>query len=323
MSSSKNLSISFNGPLLGLGTAMGYGYAGVQLIKSWQDQNVPVWWGREECPVAFTFGQPFYYEWQRDDQYKIGYTPWESTHIPYGWANRMNEMDEIWTTSEACKEWFILGGVKKKIRVLHHGINSDHFPVKKRTWWNDQTFKFLHIGEPAQRKGGELVYRAFEDCFGDDPRYHLTLKGNPTFKVELPNVTVVKRKLDQDELASLYHAHHAFVYPTNGEGFGLLPFQAAATGMPTLVTDWSGPVDYMQFCWPLHREKKLVKCDYDPHEGFWAQPNYESLKLWMEYVSDSPAYFFSQAHRRALLLHKNWQWETFATKSINWMLEKI
>lgn len=323
MSPLKSLSsISFNGPLRGVGAQQGYGYAAVQLIQAWQNLGVPVWWGKEESPIAFSFGQPQWYEWQREDQIKIGYTPWESTSLPLGWADKMNQMDEIWTTSNACKEWFINNGVKVNVRVLHHGVNVSHFAPRQRKITDDGRFRFLHIGEPAIRKGGRLVYEAFASLYADDPRYSLTLKGNPTFDIEISNVELVRDRISQEALLKLYHDHHAFVYPSNGEGFGFLPFQAAATGMPTLVTDWSGPQDYMEYCWPI-KVKQLIPCDYEPHEGMWALPDIDSLMLNMQMVAEAPHYYFSRAFRNAQRMPAKWSWEKIGKLSLEWMQDLL
>jgi glycosyltransferase involved in cell wall biosynthesis len=315
-------SISFNGSLMGVGTSCGYGYAAVELINAWQRQKVPVWWAGKDSPIAFSFSQPLHYEWQREDQLKIGYTPWESMKLPFGWVDKMNEMDEVWTTSTACRDWFVLNGVKRPMRVLHHGINRQHFPAKLRKLNDDEVFRFLHIGEPADRKGGEYVYEAFVDAFGASTKVSLTLKGKPRFVVDAPNVHVIPDMLSQEDLLKLYHDHHAFVYPTNGEGFGLLPFQAAATGMPTFVTDWSGPVDFMQYCWPI-RVEELKEAHYEPHEGKWAIPSMDSIKMQMEYIVDSPGYYFHHALNRATMMDTNWSWDAIAKQSLKWFEETL
>lgn len=302
---------------MGVGTNCGYGYAAVELINAWQRKNVGVWWGDEESDIAFSFSQPEHYDWQRDDQYKIGYTPWESTKLPYGWVEKMNLMDEVWTTSYACKEWFVQNGVQKPMRVLHHGVNREHFPPRLRSIGDGDTFKFLHIGEPSERKGGEYVYEAFCDVFGGRRDVQLTLKGNPRFKVDCENVVVVREMLSQQDLLQLYYDHHVFLYPSNGEGFGFLPFQAAATGMPTLATDWSGLTDFMEFMWPI-RVERMQKAHYEPHEGLWAIPSLDSMKLWMEYFYDSPTYFFNKAYRKAQRMDANWTWDHLADVSLRW-----
>ena len=315
-------SISFNGSLMGVGTNCGYGYAASELIQAWQRAKVPVWWAKEECPISFSMSQPDFYDFESPWQYRIGYTPWESTKIPGAWPRKINELDEFWTTSEACREWFLKGGIEVPIRVLHHGINREHFPLKMRDLQKGKPFTFLHIGSETKRKGGLMAYEAFKDAFGDDPTKCLVLKGSPQFKTSGSNVIVINSYLTQESLRDLHLEAHAMIYPGNGEGFGLIPFQSAATGMPTLCTDWGGSRDYMDYCWPISVEK-LIPCDYEPHEGYWAQPRYESLKLWMEYFADSPNYFFNKAYQKGKKLGEKFSWDEIARISLGWMAQGL
>lgn len=46
-------------------------------------------------------------------------------------------------------------------------------------------------------------------------------------------------------LMEVYNFAHAFLLPSMGEGWGLTLCEAAATGLPCVYTDWSGPRDFM------------------------------------------------------------------------------
>jgi glycosyltransferase involved in cell wall biosynthesis len=39
-----------------------------------------------------------------------------------------------------------------------------------------------------------------------------------------------------EDLIKLYHYHDILIYPSEGEGFGMIPLQALATGMPVIST---------------------------------------------------------------------------------------
>ena len=307
---------------MGVGVTCGYGYAARELITAWNNKGIPVWWGREDCEIAISFCQPESYAWQHDDQIKIGYTPWESTELPPGWVDKMNQMDEIWAPCQANIDWYKNAGVKVPMRVLPHGINRDHFPLKKRTIAEGEMFRFLHIGEPTIRKGGEETYNAFRQAFSEDENVCLIMLGKPHFPYEGTNVHAIEEVLNQDELRELYLSCHAMVYPTYGEGFGFIPFQGAATGMPTLVTEWSAPLDYMQYCFPIKVEK-LVPCSYWPHEGLWAKPDVGFLSRRMKDLVESPNYYFSSAYRKVHNMDAEWSWDAIAELSLNWMRDLL
>ena len=56
---------------------------------------------------------------------------------------------------------------------------------------------------------------------------------------ELPNV-IVTGHVSDDELAALYTGAHAFVFPSDEEGFGLPPVEALACGTPVVACDVPG-----------------------------------------------------------------------------------
>jgi len=315
-------SIGFFSPLAGAGTDMGYGYAAVELIKAWQALGIPVWSYDRDAPVIFNMGQPHFYE-RVEGKLNIGYTPWESSEIPVSWPFYMNKMDEIWTTCSFNKKTFEDGGVTVPVRVLPHGINSDHYPAQRRR--NNGLFKFLHIGSDAPRKGAKVVYDAFREEFGSGNKelVSLTLKGRRLdFDIDDTNVKHISEILSIEDMQKLYLSHDAMIYPTSGEGFGLIPFQAAATGMPTAVTNWSGPKDYMRYCFPIDVEK-LVDADYEPHTGMWAKPSVESVRYWMrEFVRDERRYAYD-AYLKALKLHKLESWDSVAKTAIGYMIESL
>jgi glycosyltransferase involved in cell wall biosynthesis len=56
---------------------------------------------------------------------------------------------------------------------------------------------------------------------------------------ELPEV-IVTGQLEDDDLAALYTGAHAFVFPSDEEGFGLPPVEALACGTPVVACDVQG-----------------------------------------------------------------------------------
>ncbi len=314
-------SIGFFSPLAGTGVESGYSYAAVQLIKAWQRRGVAVWTSDVDAPVIFNMGQPHFYE-RVEGALNIGYTPWESTGIPVSWPKSMNRMDEIWTTCTANAQWFKEGGVEVPIRVLHHGLNREHFPLQQRSLQSDP-FKFLHIGGDAKRKGAEIVYRIFKQLYGDNPDVQLTLKGRRfDFQPTGSNIKVITDVVSQEDMTQLYLDHHAMIYPTRGEGFGFIPFQSAATGMPTAVTDWSGPVDYMQYCYPI-RVERLIKTDYPPHEGLWAEPAEDSIALWMDLFVRESDTMFKNSYQVASTMDSYWSWDYIADSALKFFSESL
>jgi glycosyltransferase involved in cell wall biosynthesis len=108
-----------------------------------------------------------------------------------------------------------------------------------------------------------------------------------TLPVKVGRSTFIYHGLPLDELIALYHSHHVFVYPSWGEGFGLQPLQALATGMPTIVTSsWAPYSRYLPWRWRLN--STLVDSPWpQSHPGQMFKPNRDALVESMRYFVDN------------------------------------
>lgn len=255
-----------------------------------------------------TFSHPTYYKFNNPNAYKIGYTAWESTEIPKEWSDGLSQIDELWVpntfTKEVMSKYF-----DKDIYVFPHGVD-DMFAPKKRE--HNGITKFLHIGHPAFRKGMDLALDAFLDLYKDNPEYHLTIKTYGDYavpEVDATNVTFINKTVPYSEVVDILHDHHILLYPSWGEGFGLIPLQALATGMPVIMTE--GWADYQHYAGDLLIDSRL---SYSPwqtvHPGKMFKPSYESLKNRMVYASRNVQSLLDEYFKDASLVHKEYSWET-------------
>lgn len=313
------MQISFSTPTINMKNNNGYGYAGLNIVQSLTELGHTVPFQNSKAPVQLNFSQPDHFKMHRN-QYQISYTPWESTVIPLSWKSNLEVVDEIWTTSDWCANVFELNGYSD-VKVFPHGVSPIWSP-KKRI--DDGVIKFLHIGEPAPRKAGQMVLDSFVSLFGDNPKYSLTIKayGANTTRVYnnyieknivgLPqnvyqNVKVITDNLNEEELVNLYHEHDVLVYPSYGEGFGFIPLQALATGMPTICT--SSWAHYKKYLGPLKLKSQLIDSPWQfPHEGKVFEPNRQHLVELMREVSLNfnaySGYYYSQATK----IHEEYNW---------------
>lgn len=326
------MQISYGTHAGGLETSQGYGYAGINIINSLQALGHTTPFNYAKAPIQFDFTQPFYYQFS-PDQYNIGYTPWESTGLMDGWSDSMNSVDEIWTTSDWCKNVFEKAGVTSKIFVYPHGIEHIWKPFRRV---KGTQLRFLHVGEPAPRKCGQMVFDAFTELFGNDNRYQLTIKANGvnTVRAHLPsgeiddpmnmykNVNVIKTVLPIEELVSLYNSHHALVYPSYGEGFGFIPLQAMASGMPTIFNPTWAP--YRNFSVGLEIEDRLIDSLWpEIHPGQVLEPSYESLLKQMQNTADYFDSYADQAYDNAPAIHEEYDWLRVTEKAFQHVVSRF
>src|SRR4051812_6136392 len=119
----------------------GFGYAGYKIVRTLEKFGFKMMWEDEDAPVALSFKQPHEYG-GIPSQHCIGYTPWESTELPPGWAQHINlECNEFWTTSQFCADVFSANGVTLTPRVVPHGIDAEDWNLAQRT--KDSPFIFL------------------------------------------------------------------------------------------------------------------------------------------------------------------------------------
>jgi glycosyltransferase involved in cell wall biosynthesis len=199
--------------------------------------------------VQLYFGSPPGYFYPH--QYKIQMTQWESTKVPPAWVGYAKSYNEWWTANEFGKQAFINSGVpEEKVHVYEHGV--DHELWNKHLRGKNKKIRFLHIDSGSPRKRADLVKKAFNICFKDNDNYELTFKHShiPASGVnwndvnimeshgewETSNIRHIRENMNIDDLVSLFKFHDILLYPSEGEGFGLIPLQALATGMPVIST---------------------------------------------------------------------------------------
>lgn len=310
-----------------LWASQGYTNAAVSTITALQDKQTAVFFNNPDIAFHINFCQPYYY--QLRNAYNIGYTPWESTKIPEGWKYNMNVCNEIWTTSNFVKDVYIQNGIKNDIYVIPHGISED-FKIIERELTGK--FNFLHVGGDAKRKNAQLVVDAFLELFDGDEDYQLILKYNQFCFAEVymnnqlvsadqhPQIIGIPDIMSNDELIKLYNKCHCMVYPTSGEGFGMIPFEAMATGMPTIVTNLTGCADFAHYGIPLsaeYGEATFNSHAYSVDTGDWALPDFEELMQHMQNVVNEYDLFKKQAFYSAKIIHEEHSWSSVADKILD------
>ncbi|MBP1966973.1 glycosyltransferase family 4 protein [Paenibacillus aceris] len=244
-----------------------------------------------------------------DFRINIAHTTFETDRIPASWVSTLNQFDEVWVQCHFNMKTFEFSGVKAPLRFIPYFFNDpaylpqgDKFPLPL-----SQTFKFLSVFDLIERKGYDVLLRAYLNEFSRSDDVALVIKvrdrdgveklermieAHPKSKMERPPVYIMDQMLLTPELLSLYRACSAFVLPTRGEGWGRPFFEAMLMEMPTIGTRWSGQLEYMnEENSYLIRVKKLIpvrlKDHPDPskYEGhYWAEPSTKDVQRKMRFV---------------------------------------
>lgn len=263
---------------------------------------------------------------------------WESTVIPDEWLILLQDVDQIWVPTHWSKQVLINEGIAtEKIFVVPEGTDHRIFnpavpPVRALS--NYQGYKFIHVGKYEERKGTEKLIRAFDECFNEEDVYLVLLSNNiflPDFDI---NETVDRLGLKHRErilcisplehlkqIASLYTACDAAVFPTSAEAWGLPILDAMACGLATIVTNYSGPTEYISPETNLLLDYKLVPLSIqmidNPSrgQGMWAEPDILQLKKSMRFCYENREHAKNIGELATNSVTHQWLWSHAARKA--------
>lgn len=269
--------------------------------------------------------------------YKIGFTTTEVDGIPKDWVKVLNEMDEVWTTSEFSKWAFKKSKVKPPVYNMREGIDPNYFHpgAKPMKYLGKEKFLFISNFAWGRRKGVDLLFEAFSKEFSDDEGVALVIKALPSYhgediKKQMTEMynrehgapiyvwdTVVQPYL----IPGFYTMGQCFVFPTRGEGFGIPPLEALACGVPVITTDYSAQTEYLKRDGKVLPGVELLKYKIEKFDGSdsiyyrgfnWARPSISHLRKLMRKVYNNYEKYKAGAMESSEYVRKEWTWDKAA-----------
>jgi len=189
----------------------------------------------------------------------VFHTMFEADPIPPDWVETLNKTRGVWVPSQWCKGSFEQSGVTVPIVVSGYGVDPNVYrilpPVSPETddWESDERpMLFGWIGASfgdgktvGDRKNGMQAVTAFVRL--KLPNAKLIVKvaeRSPTMNVKANNVQFIREDMPESALVALLNELDVLIYPSAGEGFGLVPLEAMACGTPSIVAAFSGMAEY-------------------------------------------------------------------------------
>ena len=310
----------------------GYGVVGARLYRAFKDLGVDLVrpdsfdWDVEvvtALPMAWLIGGDF----KRHDL--VYHTMFEFYPVPSGWIDVLNRAGLVWFPSHFVQNLFNDCGLKTPSFVSGYGVDLDIFyPVDRHS--RTGPLKYLIWGHKLTgRKNVLKTITAFIRAGLEDVELEVKVRSNMSasyIQNELgepyPNITIFAEDWSTRELADWLRRGDVLIYLSGGEGFGLQPLEAMATGLPVICTDATGMTEYLSedvaYLVPV-TGKRVGDASYDLRFGgtfTCEEPDYDVAIELMRFVR----YNIDEARAKGLsaadYVSRVWTWDLQAKQAL-------
>lgn len=273
----------------------------------------------ERIGIIKTTPQLFY---QNKSQFRIGYTMVENTQVGQRWVDYINAMDAVFVPSEYLVNVFKNSGVKPPVISVKQGIDSRKFPYMERP--TKDKFIFGTVGYQDERKNWQDLIRAFSSEFSSGENVELWIKNSNAYFSHMAftdhRIKIINKYYTFEQMREFYRLINCFVFPSHAEGSGLPPREAMATGLPTILTNWSGLTEMAdsKISYPIDPVAIDIPDVRGPDQpGFMARIDIQELMYWMRYVYEHRSEALSKGKLASVYVHKEWNWDACAKDMYN------
>lgn len=210
------------------------------------------------------------------EQHSVLFTMWETDTLPDNFVRWLPLYDQILVP---CKHNLDLFQIHHpNVSMVPLGIDNKFWkPLRKET---NPVFRFHAGGSLWFRKGLDIVVRAFNELALPDAELHIKAaphaRDTPTGRLG-DNIHVYRNWMTLEEQRAWFNQADCFIAASRGEGFGLMPLQAIALAIPTIVSTSTGQEQF------AHLATGTVDCAKSPAHtiGNWDEPDLDQLKEQM------------------------------------------
>lgn len=253
---------------------------------------------------------------------KIGYTMVENTKIGKEWVDHINGMNACFVPSKYLVKVFKDSGVNVPLYQVKQGIDPKLYPYFDRP--KKKTFVFATCGWLDQRKNWKEMITAFTSEFSQNEPVELWLKNsNNVFGYEQPfdsRIKIIDELWNFDQMSQFYKDIDCFLAISRAEGAGMSPREAMATGLPTILTNWSGLADISNknYNYPIE-PVAIDEPDYrgDEQPGMQARIDIRDVMGNMRYIYEHQDEAKEKGKKASEWMHKEWSWDVCAREMLD------
>lgn len=239
----------------------------------------------------------------------IAFSTFETFEPPQNWISILNKNDAMIAPSFFNYKIFAHAKIKKPIFYIPHCIDFNVFNSSVKPMNKYDKFTFLFFGAWKERKGYKNILEAWLKEFKRGDNVQLVIK---TDKIKQARAYIAKIKKDigiskgfapilvenkvfsEAVMPSFLKSFDCLILPTMGEGFNLPGLQCMALGVPVVITNFSGCVDYANDKTATMLEPRgfVLKKNMDGIPQFrnkkWAFISVEDIRKTMRKIINSP-----------------------------------
>lgn len=161
--------------------------------------------------------------------------------------NELAKSDYFIAPSSFVRSSLVYSGVSEdKIYIQPYGINIDEYD-QKNSYTTKSPLRFIYVGGIKQIKGIGYLLEAFSSI--DKSEATLTVVGggdiDGTCLEKYADAARFEGPVLHGDIPSLLRNHDVFLFPSLGDSFGFAPLEAAACGLPLVVSQNTGLADYI------------------------------------------------------------------------------
>lgn len=251
------------------------------------------------------------------------------------------------TPSQWSRTGFLRHGFREEdVVVVPHGVAqavyrpmapADRAAARKNFGLPEDSFVFLSVGAMTWNKGIDKLLRAFAVVHQKWPNTILALKDQSNLyginardlvvsarnehpsefpESVLSRIAILSNNLTVDQLSMLYNMCDAYVSSYRAEGFNLTPLEAAACGVPIVVTGGGATDDY---CAPSFALQIAGKHSVDGNNRY-IEPDLDSLVDSMLALVEGRAQHLDRATALDYIA-ENFSWERVTDKLVDVLYE--
>tara|TARA_B100000963_G_scaffold113592_1_gene98888 strand:+ start:5304 stop:7256 length:1953 start_codon:yes stop_codon:yes gene_type:complete len=223
--------------------------------------------------------------------------PWELESLPKRFQDIFQKIDIVLAPSKFVKKAF--SKIHNDVRLLPHFLDIEYEINEKR--FDEFTFVYsADMNSHIARKNPLCVIKAFKMLIKE---YFFKNQKKPKLLIRLTNfsslkhsdivkeidnceqIFVLTEKLDRKKYLTLLSKSHCYVSPHRSEGFGRNIAESMFLGTPTIVSNYSGNLDFCNNENSYLIDGKLIKINKGEYPGsddcLWYDPDINHLKLLM------------------------------------------